>query len=134
MAALSLMTPLYYLSHKSVYKDRYCRSQFARSPILRPSGSASLDINVANRLLLPSLLQPYLPFQPIVFFLSLSLLHIFSRSLLQNSQLTRAIAAQSSTRDCTQSAANWEMIGGASADSIAPLTTPAAPLYNRQPI
>lgn len=121
MAALSLMTPLLYLSHESLYKDRYCRLQFALSPILRPSGSAPLDINVANRLLLPSLLQSFL-FKPILLFLSLSLslLHIFSRSLLQNSQLTRTIAARSSTRDCTQSAANWEMIGGASADSIAP--------------
>lgn len=133
MAALFLMTPLYYLSHESVYKDRYCRSQFARSSILSPSGYASLDINVANRLPLPSLFQPYLPFQPILLFLFLFFLFSLALSC-ENSQLTRAIAARSSTGDCTQSAANWEMIGGASADSIAPLTTPAAPLYNRQPI
>jgi len=143
MTALSLMIPLYYPSHESVYKDRYCRSQFARSPILRPNRFASLNINVANRpsssarhlLILP--IPSSFPFYiELVLFLSLSLsLSLFSSVfLISGSQLTEAIAVRSSIGDCTQSAANWGMIGGASADSIAPLTTPAVALYNHQSV
>lgn len=36
----------------------------------------------------------------------------------------RSAVGQSSIMDCTQSAANWEMIGPTSADRIVPLTIP----------
>lgn len=36
----------------------------------------------------------------------------------------RSAVGQSSIMDCTQSAANWEMIGATSADRIVPLTIP----------
>lgn len=38
--------------------------------------------------------------------------------------LNRSAVGQSSAVDCTQSAANWEMIGTTSADGIVPLTIP----------
>lgn len=38
----------------------------------------------------------------------------------------RSAVGQSSTMDCTQSAANWEMIGATSTDGILPVTIPGS--------
>lgn len=111
-------------SPASGHEDLRGRSQFRRSPILLPARFAPWDINAGGSL------QPILrrPASSTPFGGSSPSLRVPELTVLN-----RSVVGQSSTVDCTQSAANWEMIGTTSADGIVPLTIPR-PGITRGPI
>lgn len=123
-------------------KDLRCRSQFARSPILLPARFSSWDINASQPRYTPSsslplshpptpsrylmqVMQPRQPTSPSNLSPGRRIYRV--RASLVFAELTvadRSAVGQSSIMDCTQSAANWEMIGATSVDRIVPLTIP----------
>jgi len=136
MAALSLMTPLYYPPHEPVYKGSplpiaICAITNISRAVPHRWISTLQIVPSPPSTYTPDLIPLSAPSRTRCFCFPLPRSPSLSHDVPRSSRLTENVATRASNEDCTQSAANWEMIGGASADSIAPLTTLAAQLYNR---